>query len=151
MQIFAIFFVQVGLSLVLVLFALALNGNAPPPTLCQRNSVSVSSFTSFMPLLGLAWGVFYCKTKPPLRWFLFCLKFLVFENQQRRSLLGEKSSGLADVLSLRKQELQSNSFPQSEIRVARKLSRLEPKVLLRNFPSVKQIQDNLGSFYWNEN
>ena len=35
---------------------------------------------------------------------------------------------------------------RSEIRVARKLSKLEPKVLLRNFPSVKQIQDSLGSF-----
>ena len=27
------------------------------------------------------------------------------------------------------------------VRIARKLSRLEPKVLLRNFPSVEQIQD----------
>ena len=89
---------------------------------------------------------FIAKQKPPLRWFLFCLKFLVFENQQRRSLLGEKSSGFTDVLSLRKQELQSNSFPRSEIQIARKLSKLEPKVLLRNFPSVKQIQDNLGAF-----
>ena len=53
----------------------------------------------------------------------------------------KKFGGFADVLSLRKQELQSNSFPRSEIRVARKLSRLEPKVLLRNFPSVKQIQE----------
>jgi len=35
---------------------------------------------------------------------------------------------------------------RSEIRVARKLSKLEPEVLLRNFPSVKQIQDSLGSF-----
>ena len=49
--------------------------------------------------------------------------------------------GFPYVLSLRKQELQSNPFPRSEIRVARKLSRLEPKVLLRNFPSVKQIQE----------
>ena len=30
---------------------------------------------------------------------------------------------------------------RSEIRIARKLSKLEPKVLLRNFPSVEQIQD----------
>ena len=30
---------------------------------------------------------------------------------------------------------------RSEIRIARKLSILEPKVLLRNFPSVEQIQD----------
>jgi hypothetical protein len=33
---------------------------------------------------------------------------------------------------------------QSELRIARKLSILEPKVQLRNFPSVEQIQD--GSF-----
>ena len=50
-------------------------------------------------------------------------------------------SGFAYVLSLRKQELQSNSFPRSEIRIARKLSKLELKVQLRNFPSVEQIQD----------
>ena len=31
---------------------------------------------------------------------------------------------------------------RSEIRIARKLSKLEPKVLLRNFPSVEQIQDS---------
>ena len=31
-------------------------------------------------------------------------------------------------IELRKQELQSNSFPQSEIRVAKKLSWLEPEV-----------------------
>ena len=28
------------------------------------------------------------------------------------------------------------------VRIARKLSKLEPKVLLRNFPSVEQIQDS---------
>ena len=33
-----------------------------------------------------------------------------------------RQSGFADVLSLRKQELQSNSFPQSEIRVANRWS-----------------------------
>ena len=54
----------------------------------------------------------------------------------------KKFGGFADVLSLRKQELQSNSFPQSEIRIARKLSNLEPTVQLRNFPSVEQIQDS---------
>ena len=31
---------------------------------------------------------------------------------------------------------------RSEIRIARKLSKLEPKVLLRNFPSVEQIQED---------
>ena len=30
------------------------------------------------------------------------------------------------------------------VRIARKLSKLEPKVLLRNFPSVEQIQDKVG-------
>ena len=42
--------------------------------------------------VGSTGAVFYYKTKPPLWWFLFCLNFLVFENQQRWSLLGEKSS-----------------------------------------------------------
>ena len=58
-------------------------------------------------------------------------------------LMAGTTSGFAYVLSLRKQELQSNSFPRSEIRIARKLSKLEPKVLLRNFPSVEQIQDKV--------
>ena len=44
--------------------------------------------------------------------------------------------------------MQSNSFPRSEIRIARKLSKLEPKVLLRNFPSVEQIQDKVPKIGW---
>ena len=58
------------------------------------HSVTLLTFQYHLPQFDswTVWGVFYCKTKPPLWWFLFSLKFLVFENQQRRSLLGEKSS-----------------------------------------------------------
>ena len=34
------------------------------------------------------------------------------------------------------------------VRIARKLSKLEPKVLLRNFPSVEQIQDKVPKIGW---
>ena len=34
------------------------------------------------------------------------------------------------------------------VRIARKLSKLEPKVLLRNFPSVEQIQDKVPETGW---
>ena len=34
------------------------------------------------------------------------------------------------------------------VRIARKLSKLEPKVLLRNFPSVEQIQDKVPKTGW---
>ena len=39
-------------------------------------------------------------------------------------------------------DLRTDVVPQAQIRIARKLSGVEPQVQKRNFPSVEQIQDS---------
>ena len=56
---------------------------------------------------------------------------------------------LLEISSVRTQspaDLRTDDATELLVRIARKLSKLEPKVLLRNFLSVEQNQENLGNF-----